>query len=98
MARALLIDQTTTAAIVTLSNGRFADISGFEDPDVITMDMMVAYNGRASTIGDAVSFSRNATTATKNAAIRSKVNELLASIEGAGPLNNANIQIVGLPV
>lgn len=98
MARALLIEQTTTACIVTLSNGRFADQSGFEDPELITMDLLIAFNGRAGSIGDAVSFTRNATTAVKNAAIRSKVNELLLSFEGVGPLNNANIQIVGLPV
>lgn len=98
MARAFLIDQTTTACIVTLSNGRFADQSGFEDPELITMDLLIAFNGRAGIIGDTVSFARNASTTVKNTAIRAKVNELLNSIEGVGPLSNANIQIVGLPV
>jgi hypothetical protein len=98
MARAFLIEMTTTACIATLSNGRFADELGVEDPDLITMDMFIAFNGLAGSIGDVVSFARNATTSVKNAAIRTKVNALLQSIEGAGPLSNANIQIVGLPI
>ncbi len=98
MARALLIDQTTTACIVTLSNGRFADQAGFEDPELITMDLLIAFNGRAGIVGDQVSFARNAATTTKNTAIRDKVNQILLSVEGVGPLSNANIQTVGLPV
>jgi hypothetical protein len=62
------------------------------------MDFFVLYNGRADNFNDTITFARNATTAVKNAAIRTKVNQLLRDIEGVGPLNNANIQIVGLPV
>lgn len=38
------------------------------------------------------------TTANKNAAIRAKVNQLIGAFEPGVTLNNANIQIVGLPV
>jgi hypothetical protein len=98
MARALRINSTTTACMVALSNGRYADAAGFEDPELITMDLFVLFNGIADNANDTVTFPRNASTTVKNTAIRAKVNELLFAIEGVGPLNNANIQIVGLPV
>lgn len=98
MARALRIESTTTACVVTLANARFTDAAAFEDPELITMDFFVLYNGQADNFSDTITFARNATAAVKNAAIRTKVNQLLRDIEGVGPLNNANIQIVGLPV
>lgn len=98
MARMALITSPTTGCVVDLKNARYMDAAGFEDPELITMDMAVQFNGIASNANDTVTFARNATTTVKNATIRAKVNELLAAIEGAGPLTNANIQIVGLPV
>lgn len=94
----LRIESPTTACVVEVSNPRFADAAGVENADTITMDMFVLFNGIADNSFDTVTFARNATTATKNAAIRAKVNQVLRDIEGSAPLNNANIQIVGLPV
>lgn len=92
MARNERIELTTTAAIVTLSNGAFVD------QDTIEMDVTVIFNGFADNYTGTVTFVRNATTAQKNAAIRNLVNDQLVGIEGAARLSNANIQIVGLPV
>lgn len=87
-----VIEAPTTAAIVQLSNPTFTD------QDTIQMDMAVLFNGFSDNYSGTISFARNATTTVKNNAIRAEVNTLVAAIEGAGPLNNANIQIVGLPV
>lgn len=92
MARANRIEATTTAAIVTLSNGTFVD------QDTIEMDLVVIFNGFADNYTGTVTFARNATTAQKNTAIRNLINDLLVNIEGTAKLSNANIQIVGLPV
>ena len=86
------IEATTTAALVTLSNAVFAD------QDTIEIDMQITFNGFADNYTGTVRFARNATAATKNAAVRTEVNAVLAGIEGVAPLTNANIQIVGLPV
>ena len=94
----LRIETPTTACVVEVSNPRFINAAGVDDADTITMDLFVLFNGIADNYYDTVSFARNATTAVKNAAIRAKVNQVLRDIEGSAPLNNANIQIVGLPV
>lgn len=88
----------TTAAIVVLVNPRFEDAVGAEDPDTITMDMVIRFNGTAAESGDAVTFARNATTTVKNAAVRTRINALIGTLEQGVSLNNANIQISGLPV
>lgn len=67
-------------------------------PDVITMDMAMKFNGITGELGDRVTFSRNATQTVKNSAIRAKVNLIIAGYESGVVLNNANIQIIGLPV
>ena len=98
MPATLAITTPTNAAIVTLTNPRFENDAGFEDPDVITMDMAMKFNGITGELGDRVTFARNATQAVKNSAIRAKVNLIIAGYESGVVLNNANIQIVGLPV
>ena len=83
MARApviTLIDLPTTAATVVLTNPRFEDAFGAEDPDSITMDMSIRFNGRSGEAGDSVTFARNATTAVKNAAVRNRINALIGSL------------------
>lgn len=92
------IDSPTTAAVVQLTNPRFEDADGAGDQDSITMDMLVTFNGVADNFTGTITFARNATTAVKNAAVRTQVNAFLAGLEAGGSLNNANIQIVGLPV
>ena len=92
------ISTPTTACIVTLREPRFENAAGAEDPNTITMYMDVKFNGLVGELGYNVSFARNATAAVKNAAVRAAVNEILLGNEGTAALNNANIQIVGLPV
>ena len=98
MPTARAIITPTTAAIVTLVEPRFENAAGVEDPDFITMYMQMKLNGVTAELGDSVTFARNATQLQKNTAIRAKVNALIASYEPGVTLNNANIQIVGLPV
>ena len=90
----------TTAAIVTCSNPRFQNDVSVEDPEQISMSLDIKFNGTTGELGDPVTFSRNATQSAKQAAVRQKVNDLLLIAEPTlpGPLSNANIQIIGLPV
>jgi hypothetical protein len=89
----------STAALVNCIDPKFTDANQDEDPDQITMTIDVLFNGHAGRLGDFVTFARNATLATKQAAVRLRVNQLLAAFETGTPtLNNANIQISGLPV
>jgi hypothetical protein len=100
MARApnLRLETPTNAAVVTCTNPRFENNVGIEDADLITMDMAIKFNGVTGELGDIVTFARNATNAEKQAAVRLRLNDLLASVEGGIRLNNANIQISGLPI
>ncbi len=88
----------STAAVVTLTNPRFTDAAGVDDPDSISMDMAMKFNGITGELGDNVTFARNATQTEKQAAIRNRLNGILTTYEIGVTLNNANIQIVGLPV
>lgn len=88
----------TTAAIVTLSEPRFEDAAGMEAVDQITMSAAMKFNGTTGELGDSVTFARNATQAVKQAAVRARVNALIGAFEPGVTLNNANIQITGLPV
>lgn len=92
------ISTPSTAAIVTLSNPRFENGLSVEDANSIRMDMAIKFNGITGELGDTVTFARNATQTVKNTAIRTKVNSLIGAYESGVSLNNANIQIVGLPV
>jgi hypothetical protein len=94
----MAITTPTTAAVVTCGNPRFENSVGIEDPELVTMDMAIKFNGITGELGDAVTFARNATQTEKQAAVRLRLNDLLASVEGGIRLNNANIQISGLPV
>lgn len=92
------ISTPSTAAIVTLNNPRFENSVGVEDANFVTMDMAMKFNGVTDELGDRVTFARNATQAEKQAAVRTKLNAILTTYEIGVTLNNANIQIVGLPV
>lgn len=92
------ISTPSTAAIVTLSNPRFENAAGVENAGFISMDMAMKFNGVTDELGDRVTFDRNATSTAKNTAIRARVNAVLTTYEIGVTLNNANIQIVGLPV
>lgn len=98
MSHANAITTPSTAAIVILSNPRFQDDLSVDNPEFISMDMFVKFNGLIGELGDTVTFARNATQTVKNTAIRAKVNTILVAFEPGITLNNANIQIVGLPI
>jgi hypothetical protein len=92
------ISTPSTAAIVTCVNPRFENSAGVEDAGFVTMDMQMKFNGVTDELGDKVTFDRNATNAEKQAAVRNRLNAILTTYEVGVTLNNANIQIVGLPV
>lgn len=92
------LTNTSTAAIVTLTNPRFENAAGIENSNFVSMDMAMKFNGITDELGDRVTFNRNASQAEKQAAVRTRLNAILATYEIGVTLNNANIQIVGLPV
>ena len=98
MARASRIITPTTAAIVDCKNPRFWNAQQQEDANTVFMDMTIQFNGISGEMGDYVTFDRNATNAEKQAAVRNRVNALIGSVEVGVSLNNANIQIIGLPI
>lgn len=92
-ARVQRIETAATACLVDLSNMRF------EDADNFTMDFIMLFNGLADNFAGEITFARNASTVNKTIQVRQLVNTTLAGLEpGAVALNNANIQIKGLPV
>ncbi len=98
MATAQAILTPSTAAIVTLTNPRFENSAGVEDAGFVTMDMQMLFNGAVGELGDKATFDRNASSAEKQAAVRNRLNAILRTYQIGVTLNNANIQIVGMPV
>lgn len=98
MARAQRLVGASTGAIVTCYSPVFENAAGEPDANSIAMSMDMKFNGDVSELSDRVTFARNATNAEKQAAVRSRVNALLSDREPGVTLNNANIQISGLPV
>lgn len=88
----------TTAAIVTCTEPKFENVLQIEDPDLVSLFIVVLFNGISPAVGDRVVFPRNATQSVKQAAVRDMVNALLQTNEPGLSLTNANIQIMGLPV
>ncbi len=95
---ASLIALPSTACFVTLANAKFEDVNYVPTQDTIAMEIRIQFNGTADELVDRVVFPRNATLSVKTTAVKNRVNEILASYEPATPaLNNANIQISGMP-
>lgn len=88
----------TTACICSVTNPRFQDEFFQENPDKILMDVNATFNGISSEMGYAVTFSRTATMAQKQTAVRAVVNQLVQVNEPTVTLSSADIQIIGLPV
>lgn len=88
----------STAAIVTLTNPRFVNAAGVDDANFVSMDMAMKFNGVTDELGEFVTFARNATQTEKQAAVRTKLNSILITYEIGVTLNNANIQIIGMPI
>lgn len=87
-----LIETPSTACLVDLKNMRFQDADNF----VMEYDMQ--FNGLADNYTDSITFPRNSSEAAKSAQVRQRVNAILADREpGASNINNANIQIRGMP-
>lgn len=96
--RAARLAGNSTAAIVECTDARFVDAAGILNADTITTDIRMRFNGSVEELADRVTFARNATNAEKQAAVRNRLNAILTTYELGNTLNNANIQIVGLPV
>lgn len=95
---ALSFEIPSTAALVECTNWNFADVNSEPNTETISCDILIRYNGIAPQMGDRIAVARNATLAQKQAAVRLRVNQLLDPYEPGNTLNNANIQITGLPV
>ena len=95
---ALAFETSTTAAIVECFNYRFMNAAGEEDTEFISCDANIRFNGTATERQPMVTFARNATTNTKQSAVRTAVNYWLDYDEPGNSLSAANIQITGLPV
>ena len=68
------------------------------DADNFTMDFLMLFNGLADNFSGEITFARNASVASKTTQVRQLVNATLQGLEpGASSLNNANIQIAGMP-
>lgn len=93
----MAFNSTTTGAIVTCSNPRFEDADGLPNPNIVAIDINVVFNGFSETVGDKVTYTRGVIQATKQAAVRTKVNQLVKIVEPGVTLSNANIEIDGLP-
>ena len=91
----------TTGAHVECKFESYSDAAGLEDMDSMSMTIGISYNGHAGEQGvltDRATFSRNANASEKQAAVRLRVNQVLDGREPGRTLNNANIQISGLPI
>ena len=92
----------TTAAYVQLSNGRFFNPDGTENPNRFLMDILVTFNGFTGTVGELVTWPIPTGTAGKQAAVRARVNQFLAESQVLSERNivlgNAVIEISGLPM
>ena len=98
MARAQRLVGASTGAIVTCYSPVFENAAGEPDANSIAMSMDMKFNGDVSELSDRVTFDRNASSAEKQAAVRNRLNAILKTYEIGVTLNNANIQIVGMPV
>ncbi len=87
------IETSATACLVELKNMRF------DDADNFTMDFLMLFNGLADNYAGEITFARNSSTTNKNTQVRQLVNTILQGLEpGAASINNANIQIAGMPI
>jgi hypothetical protein len=92
------IESATTAAAVECKDMVFENAVQVPDKEFVSMSCTFTFNGFADTVGDRVTFARNATTNTKQNAVKDRANALLGSFEPGNTLNNANIQVAGLPI
>jgi hypothetical protein len=93
-----LIELPSTAAAVNCHSPVFQNAIGEPDQDFLTYQITAVYNGVSGELTGSVSFARNALLAGKQTAIRLAVNAMMQEFEPGNSLNNANIQISGLPV
>lgn len=96
--RLAAIPSASTAAVVDCTDMVFENALQVPDKESVSMSCTFTFNGFTDTVGDRVTFARNATTNTKQNAVKDRANALLNSFEPGNTLNNANIQVSGLPI
>ncbi len=88
---------TTTRAIVTLSSKRFENADFQPDPNFITADVSLVFNGsNTGTIGQTITYGVALTKAQVQTAVRTLTNALLDQFEPGNTLNNNQIILDGL--
>jgi hypothetical protein len=93
-----MIELPSTAAAVNCTAPVFQNAIGEPDQDFLTYQISAVYNGISGELTGSASFARNALLAGKQAAVRLAVNAMMQEFEPGNSLNNANIQVSGLPV
>lgn len=96
--RVARLEGNSTAANVQLSDIRFENAAGNPDANFRTMTMRMTFNGQAYELEDRVTFPLISTSLQKQAAVRARLNAILAAFEPGNALINANIDIIGLPI
>lgn len=94
-----LIELPTTAAVVKCNEDiQFEDVNALPDQNFLRIFADIRFNGAAGDSGDYFVIARDATQAERRTAVRLLCNQILASKEPGTPaLNNANINIQGMP-
>ncbi len=88
---------TTTRALVTLSNKRFENSAFQPDPNFITADVSLVFNGsNTGTLGQTITYDVALTKSQVQTAVRTLVNDLLDQFEPGNTLNNSRIILDGL--
>ena len=88
----------TTACYVDMRAARFEDPTGNFDPDLLAIDCKMSFNGPTPEAIPVVYFARNATASARQTAVRDLVNLQISYTEPGVTLNNANINIAGMPI
>ena len=87
----------TTRALVTMNNKRFENAAFEPDPDFITADIDIQFNGSgAGHIGQTITYDVTLTKTQVQNEVRDFVNALLDQFEPGNSLTNARIILDGL--
>ncbi len=90
----MALPTTTTRALVTLKNERFQNADFEPDPDFVTVDISVKFNGGVSgSPGQTVTYPVTPDGSALHSAVRSRVNQLLSQTEPGNSLSDADIML-----
>lgn len=93
----MALPATSTRALVTMTNKRFMNAAFEPDPDFITADISIQFNGsNTGTIGQTITYAVTLSKAQVQTAVRTFINARLNEFEPGNTLNNAQIILDGL--